>query len=186
MNKNNIDKLFEDLEGSFNVHETPAGHQKRFMNRLNSVENKPTKKIPQIGIRTWKSLSIAASIAVLIAVGVLFTKGNPSESDLASVSPEMMQTQSFFTTTINKELQTLKSLNKPEAKSLVADALQQLDILEKEYEGLKKDLAESGNDKRVIYAMINNFQTRINLLEQVIEKIEEIKNLKKYRDETTI
>jgi len=98
----------------------------------------------------------------------------------------MMQTQSFFTTTINKELQTLKSLNKPEAKSLVADALQQLDILEKEYEGLKKDLAESGNDKRVIYAMINNFQTRINLLEQVIEKIEEIKNLKKYRDETTI
>ena len=98
----------------------------------------------------------------------------------------MKQTQSFFTTTINEELATLKSLTDPEAKNLVEDALKQIEILEDEYNGLKKDLAESGNDKRVIYAMISNFQNRIDLLEQVIEKIEEIKNLKAYRNETTI
>jgi len=181
MKKDAIEELFENLDGSFDVYETPSGHKKRFLEKLNAAE-KPSV----IRLNWWKPLSIAASIAVLIAVGSTLLKTNPSESDLASVSPEMMQTQSFFTTTINKELQTLKSLTSPEAKILVDDALKQIDVLEKQYAGLKKDLVLSGNDKRVIYAMISNFQNRINLLQQVIEKIEEIKNLKANRDETTI
>jgi septum formation inhibitor-activating ATPase MinD len=68
----------------------------------------------------------------------------------------------------------------------VDDALKQVAILENKYVGLKKDLVQSGNDKRVIYAMISNFQNRINLLQQVIKKIEEIKNLKINRDETIL
>jgi hypothetical protein len=181
MKRDKIEELFKNLEGTFDIHETPSGHKERFLDKLTEAE-KPSV----IKLNWWKPLSIAASIAVLIAVGSIFMKTNPSESDLASVSPEMMQTQSFFTSTINKELQTLKSLTNPEAKVLVDDALTQIDILEKKYEGLKKDLVLSGNDKRVIYAMISNFQNRIDLLQQVIEKIEEIKNLKANRDETTI
>lgn len=178
---NNIDKLFKNLKGSFDIEETPTGHQKRFLNKLNAIEKPSVHKL-----NWWKPLSIAASIAVLVTVGTFFIKVQPTASDLASVSPEMKETQSFFTTTINKELQTLMSLNNPQAKNLVDDALRQMEVLEKEYEGLKIDLAESGNDKRVIYAMISNFQSRIYLLEQVIAKIDEIKNLKAYRDETTI
>jgi len=181
MKKNKIDELFENLEGSFDIHETPKGHQKRFLDKLNEVEKPATNKL-----NWWKPLSIAASIAVLIAVGSVFLKSEPIEADLASVSPEMKVTQSFFTKAINKELQTLQSLNNPDAKELVDDALLQIDILEKQYEGLKKSLVTSSNDKRVIYAMISNFQNRIDLLEQVIEKIEEIKTLKAYRNETTI
>lgn len=181
MKKDAIDKLFGDLEGSFDVHETPTGHQKRFLDRLNEVEKPSEKKRGW-----WKPLSIAASIAVLIAIGSTSLKTTPSEKDLASVSPEMMQTQSFFTTTITEELQKLKKITAPETQQLVNDALKQMDILEKEYKILKTDLAVSGNDKRVIYAMISNFQNRINLLQQVVEKIEEIKTLKAYRNEITL
>lgn len=181
MKEHKIDKLFENLEGSFDIHESPTGHQKRFLDRLNEAEKPAVKKL-----NWWKPLSIAASIAVLIAVGSVFINQEPIETDLASVSPEMKETQSFFTETINKELQTLQNINNPEAKGLVDDALEQIDILEEKYQELKLDLAESSNDKRVIYAMISNFQNRIDLLEQVIEKIEEIKTLKAYRNETTI
>jgi hypothetical protein len=181
MKKDKIEELFNNLEGGFDIHKTPSGHKERFLDKLIEAE-KPSA----VKLSWWKPLSIAASIAVLIAVGSTFMKTNPSESDLASVSPEMMQTQSFFTSTINKELQTLKSFASPEAKVLVDDALTQIAILEKKYAGLKTDLVQSGNDKRVIYAMISNFQNRIELLQQVIEKIEEIKNLKANRDETTI
>ena len=181
MKEDRIDELFKKLEGSFDVHETPQNHQKRFLNKLNA-DKKPLVK----SLNWWKPLSIAASIAVLIAVGSTFLRAQPAEADLASVSPEMKQTQSFFTTTINEELSTLKSLTDPQAKNLVDDALERITLLEEEYKTLKKDLVESGNDKRVIYAMISNFQNRIDLLEQVIEKIEEIKNLKTYNNETTI
>ncbi len=181
MKKNEIDTLFGRLDGSFDINETPTGHQKRFLDKLNEIELPAVKKL-----NWWKPLSIAASIAIIVAVGSMFLTSDSVETDLASVSPEMKVTQSFFTKTINKELQTLRSLNNPDAKGLVDDALEQIDILEKQYEGLKKGLAESSNDKRVIYAMISNFQNRIDLLEQVIEKIEETKTLKAYRDETTI
>ncbi|OAB78156.1 hypothetical protein [Cochleicola gelatinilyticus] len=182
MKKDAIDELFKNLEGSFDIHETANGHQKRFLTKL---QNKTTKEEPK-NKTWWKPLSIAASIAVLLAVSSLFLKTTPTYAELASVSPEMKETQSFFTSTISEELQTLKSFNTTETKELVDDALYQLSILEEEYESLKIDLTESGNDKRVIYAMINNFQNRIELLQQVIETIEEIKTLKNYKDETTL
>ena len=189
MKKDDIDTLFEQNRTDFDVHDTPQGHQKRFLAKLNvqteadknASEEKEVEKV-----NWWKPLSIAASVAVILAIGFLFQNTEAQASDLASVSPEMQKTQSFFTTAINKELQTLKSFESPETKELVDDALQQIEILEQEYNTLKTDLAESGNDKRVIYAMITNFQNRIDLLENVIKTIEEIKTLKANKNETTI
>lgn len=182
MKKDAIDELFENLNGCFDVHETANGHQKRFLNKLQTTNTEKTST----KLSWWKPLSIAASIAVLMAVGTLFLKADPIHAELASVSPEMKEAQSFFTTTIREELQTLKSFETTENKKLVEDAMHQLSILENEYEVLKADLTKSGNDKRVIYAMINNFQNRIELLQQVIETIEQIKTLKAYTDETTL
>ena len=105
MKKDVIEALFENLEGSFDVYETPSGHGKRFLDKLNALE-KPSV----IKRNWWKPISIAASIAVLIALGSTLQKAVPLELDLASVSPEMMQTQSFFTTTINEEIVGLSLL----------------------------------------------------------------------------
>jgi len=182
MKKDTIDELFENLEGTFNVKDTPEGHQHRFLDKLN---NQP--KIEKNTIHYLRRvISIAAVLAVIVTISGLFINTNVKAADLASVSPEMEQTQSFFTSTINKELKTLKGFNSLETETLVQDALKQLEILESKYELLKKDLVVSGNDKRVIYAMISNFQNRIELLEQVINKIEEVKNLNTQKNENTI
>lgn len=183
MKKDTIDELFQNLKGEFDVHETPTGHQRRFMEKMESQQQTSAKAERNTW---WKPLSIAASVAIIVALSFTFLKSGSPQADLASVSPEMAQTQSFFTTTINKEMNTLKSFDSPETEILVKDALKQMDILEKEYETLKKDLLTSGNDKRVIYAMVSNFQKRIDLLKQVIEKIESIKNLNTKNYETTI
>ncbi len=181
MKKDELDILFKKLEGSFDVQQTPKGHQKRFLEKLNG--EKQTEKKPW---NIWKPLSIAASVAVLFTIGFLFLKNDGHQNDLASVSPEMEQTQSFFTNEIKKELQTLKAFDNPETMAVVNDALKQIAQLESEYENLKKDLGESGNDKRVIYAMITNFQNRIDLLKQVINKMEKIETLKTNTHETIL
>ena len=98
----------------------------------------------------------------------------------------MKETQSFFTTTINRELETLKSFDDEDSAALIDDTLKRLESLENEYEQLKTDLVESGDDKRVIAAMITNFQNRIELLQQVIQNIEEIKTLKANKNEAII
>jgi uncharacterized protein YqiB (DUF1249 family) len=98
----------------------------------------------------------------------------------------MEKTQSFFITTINQEIETLKSFQDEDTKHLVQDALKRLEVLEKNYEKLKIDLVQSGNDKRVVAAMIANFQSRIDILEHVFTTMEEVKTLKANNNETTI
>lgn len=179
--KDSLEQLFERLEGTFDVHETPNEHQSRFLDKLNTntmvAKRKPT---------FWKPLSIAASIVLLVCAGIFLQPDDIEVEGLARVSPEMEQTQSFFTLAISQELETLKSFEDENSKALIEDTLSRLEILESDYDQLKIDLVESGNDKRVISAMIANFQNRIELLQQVIENIEEIKTLKANRNETTI
>ncbi len=44
---------------------------------------------------------------------------------------------------------------------------------EKTFEQLKKDLAVSPNDERVIHAMLEYYQTKLNLIQMIIRKLEE-------------
>jgi hypothetical protein len=179
--KDNIEQLFERLEGTFDIHDTPIGHQRRYLKKLQDYKMR-SRRLP----RWWGPMSIAATVLLLLAVGLFYQNTANEPKGLASVSPEMEQTQSFFTTAISAELETLKSFENEETSILIDDTLQRLEFLETEYDQLKTDLVESGNDKRVISAMIANFQNRIELLQQVIENIEEIKTLKANRNETTI
>lgn len=180
--KEPIQDLFERLEGSFDTQEVPVGHQKRFLEKLNKTEQ---QKSPRHMV--WKVVSVAAAITLILFLASTFwTQEAPLEAELASVSPEMKETQSLFTTTINEEIQNLQQYESPETKELIDNVLAEVTHLENEYQQLKKDLVSSGNNKRVIRAMINNFQNRIVLLEQVAGTVEEIKTLKNEIDETTI
>lgn len=185
MKKDRIDKLFQELHSEFDFESPNLGHQERFLSKLKN-QNASASKESSSRSNFWKPLlSIAASI--IISVGI-FTILKPSNdlTDLASVSPEMSKTQNFFTTTISEELVKLNKAKTPETEALINDAMKQMDVLDKEYESLKIDLAESGNDKRVIYAMISNFQTRIDLLKNVMETIENVNQLKQQNNENQI
>jgi len=185
MKKDNIDKLFEELRSEFDIENPNLGHQERFLSKLKNQSSAADNKTPNQS-NFWKPfLSIAASLLIFFS---LFTLLKPGEDikDLASVSPEMSETQNFFTTAISEELVKLNSEKTPETEVLVNDALKQLKILEKEYESLKIVLTESGDDKRVIFAMITNFQTRIDILKNVLETIENVKQLKQNNNENSI
>ena len=110
-------------------------------------------------------------------------QNQPEALDLASVSPELSETQDFFTVTIENELKKLNEERSPLTEQIINDALIQIQILEKDYQNLKTDLIESGQDQRVIYAMISNFQNRIDILNTVLEQIEDVKQLKNNTNE---
>lgn len=177
MNKNTIDNLFKDLKSDFDIEIPEGGHESRFLDKLNA-QQKPVINISKSKNNFWKPfIGVAASIALLITIFV-GTQQNELR-DLANVSPKMAETQDFFTSSINQELNKLKKEASPETQNLIQDALNQIEILEKDYESLKVDLSESGDDNRVIYAMISNFQNRIDILQNTLEQIEIVKQLKK-------
>lgn len=181
--KDTIDTLFDDLEGSFDVANTPQGHKARFMQLLREEHIEPKKK-NATGVKKTVLFFIAAAacITVILSLGIRSFNDNTATT-LAEVSPEMEKTESFFTAAIQQELTKLKAFNNPEIAQIVEETLTEITLLESQYEQLKKDLTTSGNDTRVIAAMISNFQNRIDLLQEVIKTIEEINNYKNKNDE---
>ncbi len=185
MKEDKIEKLFVNMKDQLDAYEPSMDHKVRFLEKLQQ-QNKVVQLQP-IKRNWYRPLAIAASIAILIGIASISFIINPTEkADLASVSPQMQETQGFFTTAIQVQLEEIDKISSKETKALVADAMKQLEKLESDYEILKKDLVLSGNDKRVISAMIKNFQQRANLLEEVLQKINNINEFKLSENENSI
>ncbi len=58
--------------------------------------------------------------------------------------------------------------------------------LEENYILLTVELEKSNEDKRIIYAMISNYQQRIEVLQTLLQQLDEIKQIKAISDEETI
>lgn len=171
-----IDLLFQSLEGQFDIHTPNDGHVQRFFQKLE--QNKSPYNIKSRRSFNRAYLTVAASIILCFGLFMILNPG-PKTMGLAGVSPQLSQTEAFFTMAINHELEKIKAQKTPDNQTLIVDALNQLKILEENYKLLTIDLRESGNDKRVINAMIGNFQSRINILENVLQIIDQQKAYKR-------
>lgn len=175
MRKNDhIEELFQSVD--FDVAVPPENHRERFLEKLK--KNDRNKKF-NLNSPWTPFLAIAASflLAFLLFQG-LYSEQFTQKQELASVSSEMKTTQNFYSSAIKAELYKLQQHKNPETEAVINDALKQLEILETDYNKLKTDLAKSGQDPRVIYAMISNFQQRIDLLENVLETVNNINEQK--------
>ncbi|TGV03325.1 hypothetical protein [Flavivirga rizhaonensis] len=177
MSKKSIDQLFKEHENDFDIETPESNHTERFLHKLNKQSGLQSIKVGKQRRRLWKPLiGVAASVILLITLFI----GSQQETnyrELASVSPKMAETEDFFTSTIAEELSKIKNENSPKAQALIQDTMARIKVLEKDYESLKIDLTVSGDDRRVIYAMISNFQNRIDILQNALEQIEKIKQL---------
>ncbi|MEJ1222253.1 hypothetical protein [Sediminicola sp. 1XM1-17] len=171
----NLDTIFNELKGSFDREEPANGHEARFINKLNRHKDRAKKGW---GHAAWKPLLMAASIALIICMGIgLYIDQTNTEQQIAQISPEASKTEFYFANLINEQTKVLKSESSPETKKIVEDTMLQLKKLETDYKKMEQDLLNGGNSKFILSAMVTNFQTRISLLQEVLRQIEEIKSI---------
>ena len=149
MKKDSIDTLFKNLKDSFDLENPEEGHELRFLDKLKS------QKEPVSPVRKKSYASV--------------------DQQVVSISPEISKTEFYFANVIQQEINKLQNENTPATKKIIEDTMKQLITLEKDYGKLEKDLINGGNSKFILSAMITNFQTRIDLLADVLQQIDEIK-----------
>lgn len=177
--KNNLDNIFKELENQFDIEEPTIGHFNRFESKLNATAT------PKKNYRFFSYIAVAASIVLLVGVWLGASFSNTG-MELAGISPEMEETQSYFVSVIKNELTTIENERNSDTEHLINDALEQITKLELQYNTLTLELKESAEDKRIIYAMISNFQQRINVLQSLLIQIDTIKQLKTQNHETYV
>lgn len=169
-----LHNFFNDHE--FDIHEPRSGHLDRFEKRLQGVQ--PKRKT------SWKWMSVAASVILLIGFGL----GNMTNEkiDLASISPKMAEVQTYFVSTIDKEIREIEQNRTLQTEDLIEQALDDLEELEDSYKLFVKELTENGQQRKIINAMIDNYQQRLEILQKTLEQIELIKNPQNINDEVYI
>lgn len=122
----------------------------------------------------WKNMRIAAAVLVLMVfsglLGSYITQvqlSNAPES-LAQVSPEYAELEQYYQQQIQDKYQQLVSYDQANA---VEPDLQQLDSIMEE---LREELviAPQGSEEQIIENLIQSYQTKIDILSRVLERIQ--------------
>jgi uncharacterized protein YsxB (DUF464 family) len=182
MENDHIEKLFGELKGTFDLEDPLDGHRQRFLEKLEASAT-GAAKTTKIGWR-WKPLSIAAALFIVCSIGFYYSNPSPSiQEQVSKISPEISNSEYYFASVIEEQVKKMQGESTPETQQLIADTMTQLKTLDSDYKKMVQDLLDGGNSKLILSAMITNFQTRIDLLNEVLEQIEEIKNFKNYDNE---
>jgi len=176
MSTNNINQLFEN-QNDWDFEEPNFGHEKRFKEKLKKQQ--PTKNK-----FNWIPFSIAASL--LLGFGILIFNYTNNQTEEVVFSPQVQEKHDYFSSVIATELNHLKDKENPKNKIIIADALAQMQSLEKDYENLKQEIIKNGENKQIIFAMITNMQTRITFIKSILEQVETINKIEVTNHENTI
>jgi len=181
--KDNLENKFKELENQFDLEEPTIGHFDRFEAKLNNP-----KTLTKTKSKTLKFIAyFAAAASIILFVGIwIGSEFSSKRMQLASVSTEMQETQSYFVSVIEKEMRTVEKERNTDTEKIISDGLNQLKKLENQYSELTLELKESTEDKRIIYAMITNFQQRIDVLQSLLLQIQEVKQLKTQNNENYV
>lgn len=171
-----LDQLFENLENQWDIHELDDHHITRFSGKMALKKRKRN-----FGL----FYAIAASVVVLLGITLFYPKDDKHQ-ELKFASKETKQTDSIFTVLIEHQLEKIEAKKSPENEKIINDALLEMRKLDSDYEKIKHELEVNGESKPIIYAMINNLQTRISFLQNVLQHIEETEKLKNLKNENTI
>jgi hypothetical protein len=123
----------------------------------------------------WK---VAAVILLLISVGLFIEREvrNHIPAENTRIS-EVEEVENYYTTLIAEKKQELLRMSDD---SLAMQFLVELDYLDSSYQHLKSTFKQEVADERVVGAMIENLQLRIQILNRQLEILE---NVKQHQDE---
>lgn len=184
-----IRKILENYpEESVNL---SANHSNKFESKLMKElhQEKPKRK-------TVYWLSIAASIALLVTVGLQFIDiggDNPDDVindkpvenkiSLGTISPELNTVETYYVNSIKLELSQLEITD--ENKELVDTYLKKIGELTEEYKSLTEELNTKGVNDQTIDALINNLQLRLQLMKRLKKQLNTLKEVNSNQNDIT-
>lgn len=125
----------------------------------------------------------AVLIIVVSATYVFFRTTNQSQGQLADKQeqneelniPELQEIEGFYTREINQKMNELKPIlaSYPGLDEEIDHDMSNLDSI---YKDLKNDLKDNVANREVIEAMIQNYRTRLNILEELLTMLEPEEN----------
>ena len=171
---NNIEKLIRENRDHFESYEPSDGHFERFTARLEARCAAAPKKVSVLPY-----LLRAAAVAILVTLSSLWTwehvlSPKSKMMTLGEVSPEYHNVEQYYVQQVNLMEDEIIAINiddDPRQKDMLLRELENMDVM---YEELKKDLKSNPDDERVINAMIEHYQKKVDVMNYILSQLKEI------------
>jgi hypothetical protein len=169
-----IEDIIRQNKGFFEE-EPSDGHLERFSTML---EIRFRKQTPKRSIVPY--LLRAAVVTLLVTLSSLYVWDNylspkNKRMSLSEVSPQYREVENYYVHQVKLmegEI-TESNLTSPEQKQMLITEMKSMDSV---YISLQKELKANPNDQRIISAMIEHYQTKVDVMNYIISQLKAIQS----------
>jgi hypothetical protein len=162
-----LEKHIRDTAGQLDLDLPREGHEARFIKRL----GKPVRRVHFRHV-----IQVAASIAIILASSVILIRRDQNGSKIAAgeIPAAVLETENYYATRVNEKYGEIKAFafNDEEEKNVLLEELKDLDVL---HHQLLYDLEANPGDERVINALIRHYQIKLEVMDQIIYQLNQLK-----------
>lgn len=173
-----LKKLIAENRGMFDSAEPSEGHIDRFSEILNQQNNQKIKKVSF----TWTTMLKVASVAILVVLSGLYVTERilelVPEASYSQTNPEFSETQQYYIQQVNLRVGEIEQMDKvmtSEQRQLLTEEMTNMDNM---YKKLQNDLNAMPNDPRIMQAMLQHYQMKMDILNRIINDLENVQHLK--------
>jgi hypothetical protein len=177
-------KILDNLD-DINSFEPTAGHFLRFEEKL--------KSNPKVMHFNWQAVWKVAAAVVFIFLAVnqarlWFIPNEKTPATLAGISPEYAEIEYFYTSSIRSGMQAWENLADSGLVSEEENQMMQQEFreFEKKFEEIQAEFEANPYDERVINALLEHYQAKLNVINMIISKLQEVKQQKSISHETEV
>jgi hypothetical protein len=165
-----IDDFIRQHGGMFDSEEPGSGHEDRFLSRLNKIHTprRPRLKVVLFRVAAILILGVVISYFAVKEFGLI----DNQMSNLVPDKPnqELNEAEKFYTSQLNIYYNRIQQLGFNNDKAEKKKVLRELSAMDEQVQAMKYDLKQNPDDERVMSAIINFYQVKIEMMDVIIAR----------------
>jgi len=169
----NIEKQIKEQRLLLDSDRPREGHEERFMQKLERLP----KQVPVRRIRFRHAIQVAASVAIILTSAILLVNKDKSGRKVAQqeIPEAVMEADFYYTSQVDARYNEISDFDFEDAEEK-ALLLNELNDLESYHQQLMKELEANPDDDRVVSALIRHYQLKLEVMDQIITQLNQIKS----------
>jgi hypothetical protein len=172
-----IEEIIRSNRDFFEEAEPSEGHFERFSRKLEMRFG----RVITVKRSIVPYLLKAAVVTLLVTLSSLWTwdhflRPDRNRMALGDVSPEYREVENYYIHQVNlveNEINDVKIFNNTAQKEMIKEEMKSMDSV---YMQLQKELKANPNDERIINAMIEHYQTKLEVMTFIVNQLKAIRN----------
>jgi hypothetical protein len=165
-----IDDFIQQHGGMFDDEEPVQGHEERFRNRLNSLHTTRRTSLKVVLFRVAAILVLAFVISYFGVKEYGLLDNNIYNLAIDKPNRELNEAEKFYTSQLNIYYNKIQQLGFNNDKAEKSKVLQELSAMDEQVQAMKYDLKQNPDDERVMSAIINFYQVKIEMMDVIIAR----------------